>query len=267
MFLKLKFAPGVLALSLLILAPTAVSAAARLVTASGTFSGATGSLSYLAGDGFTVEYIFNANPAEASVEQHDDPSPEPNLDRFDAWGFDGAPYSATVFTAEIAGGQLSLAGVDVKRYDNDSGTSNAVFTSLGVSPPDPGTDPNILDILEYHSANTISLSPDPNSPLLGDPADGVEIGLNAIMLGNWIETSAPNTLDLPPSNEVYAYFFSATEYDAAGAEIGSAYAVLPIGSVSSSGLPAVPSMSPPALVVLAFGLIFVLRPGRRAQAR
>ena len=267
MFLRSMCKSGLLVLSLLLFVSTGASAAVRQATASGTFDGATGSLSFLAGDGFTVEYVFNDDPTQASVEQHDDPSPEPNLGRFDAWGFDGTPYGATVYTAEVTGGQLSLAGVDVKRYDNDSSTSNAEFVSFGVAPPDPGTDPNVLDILEYNASNTVELSPDPGSPLLGEPADGVEISLNAIMLGDWIETTAPTTLDLPPSGEVYAYFFSATEYDASGVEVGSAYAVLPVGSVSSSGLPTVPFLSPAALVGLAAGLTFVSWPGRRSRAR
>jgi len=97
--------------------------------------------------------------------------------------------------------------------------------------------------------------------------DGVEIGLNAIMLGDWIETTTPTSLDLPPSSEVYAYFFVAAEYDDVGVEIGSAWAVLPSGSVSSSGLPVLPSLSPAALVVLAVGLMVVWLPGLRVQAR
>ena len=72
MFLRSIFTPGLLAVLLLFFVSTNASAAVRQATASGTFDGATGSLSFLAGDGFTVEYVFNDDPAQASVEQHDE---------------------------------------------------------------------------------------------------------------------------------------------------------------------------------------------------
>ena len=183
-------------------------AAVRVIRASGTFDGVSGSLGFLAGDSFTFEYVADTDPAVASVEQHDDPLPHPNLDGFDAWGFDGSAYAVTLTSPEMAGGSLMLGQVTISRYDNDSPASNAEFLAVWIGPPNPSVDPDTLDFQGYEGGNTYCS--DPMSPLLGDPSDGVEGPLNAIMLGGWFEMNPPSTLDIPPGGEVYTNFLSAT---------------------------------------------------------
>ncbi|MBW2287355.1 MAG: hypothetical protein JRG80_19995 [Deltaproteobacteria bacterium] len=260
---RLRLLHNITTLVCTVLWAATAEAAPHAAFVSGSFDSANGTLAFLAGDAFSAEIVFDTDTAAASVEQHDDPSPEPDLDKFDAWGFTGAPYKVKVMTSEIPGGVETLPDCEVKVYDNDSSISNATLASFGITPPDPGTDPNVFDIIEYLGVNTTELAPDPDSPLMGTSADGIEVGLNAVLLGDWLETNNPSTLDLPPSGDVYTYLLIATEYDGSGNEVGMAYAVLPAAGVTSGPptVEAVPAASPSLLPVFAAALL--LFAGRR----